>query len=121
MGFQPSRRQVLAGAGASAVAVSASALPGHPVTAHGVVYEDQHGVGPRRAGDRGIAGVMVSNGRDIAITGPGGEWTLPVEPGESLFVVKPPHWTTRISAGGAPQFSYLHQPEGSPGPLGTRF
>ena len=121
MVLRPSRRQILAGAGASALAATASPLYAHPVVARGIVYEDRRGFGPRLPGDRGIAGVMVSNGRDVTVTGPDGEWALPVEPGESLFVIKPPQWATRTSAAGVPQFSYLYQPEGSPADLGARF
>src|SRR5262249_55117164 len=110
-----------AGAGASALAASAEALPGGAVAARGIVYEDTRGTGPRRSGDRGIAGVMVSNGRDVTSTGPDGAWSLALEPGDSVFVIKPAQWTTRISAAGIPQFSYLYQPEGSPAQLGSRF
>lgn len=121
MAHRPSRRQVLAGAGASALALSASAMSSRAVTARGVVYEDGRGAGPRRPGDRGIPGVMVSNGRDVALTGPDGAWSLPVEPGDSIFVVKPPQWTTRLSPAGVPAFSYLYDPHGSPRILGSRF
>jgi hypothetical protein len=37
----------------------------------------------------GIAGVMVSNGIDVALSDAAGAWTLPVEPGQSVFVIKP--------------------------------
>ncbi|MBO0763514.1 MAG: calcineurin-like phosphoesterase family protein [Hyphomicrobiaceae bacterium] len=121
MAYHPSRRQLLAGAGASALAASASALPRDAVVARGVVYEDKRGAGPRRPGDRGIAGVMVSNGRDVALTGPDGAFALAVEPGDSVFVIKPAHWMTRTTAAGLPQFSYLYQPEGSPPQPGLRF
>jgi hypothetical protein len=119
--YRPSRRQVLAGAGASALAASSSGLASQPVIARGVVYEDRRGEGPRRPGDRGIPGVMVSNGLDVTVTGPDGAWALPVEPGDSIFVVKPPHWTTRLSSAGLPQHAYLYQPQGSPSHLGNRF
>ena len=121
MAHRPSRRQVLAGAGASALALSANARTSRAVMAGGIVYEDTRGTGPRRAGDRGIAGVMVSNGRDVALTGPDGAWSLPIEPGDSVFVIKPPHWATRTSPAGVPEFSYLHDPDGSPRSLGLRF
>jgi calcineurin-like phosphoesterase family protein len=91
------------------------------VTARGVVYEDGSGAGRRRPGDRGIPGVMVSNGREVALTGPDGDWSLPVEPGDSVFVIKPPQWATRVSPAGVPEFSYLYDPDGSPRSLGTRF
>ncbi|HEY1243493.1 MAG TPA: calcineurin-like phosphoesterase C-terminal domain-containing protein [Hyphomicrobiaceae bacterium] len=121
MAYRPSRRQVLAGAGASALATSASALPRDPVLARGVVYEDTRGAGPRRPGDRGIGGVMVSNGRDVALTAPDGAWALAVEPGDSVFVIKPSQRMTRTSAAGLPQFSYLYQPAGSQHQPGSRF
>jgi hypothetical protein len=64
---------------------------------------------------------MVSNGRDVALTGPDGAWALTVEPGDTVFVIKPPQWMTRISVAGLPQFSCLYQPAGSPRPPGSRF
>lgn len=122
MAYRPSRRDVIAGAGASALALSGSTFK-HPAiaVARGVVFEDRRGDGRRRADDPGIAGVMVSNGRDVTLSGPDGSWSLPVEPGESVFVVKPPHWITPTSLGGVPRFSYLYQPEGSPRYLRTSF
>src|SRR5262249_39404503 len=89
--------------------------------ARGTVYEDSRGEGPRRAGDRGIADVMVSNGRDVVLTEADGTWALPVGSGDHLFVIKPPHWITRLSPSGVPLFAYLHQPEGTPGHLATPF
>ena len=121
MAYRLSRRQVIAGAGASALALSGGAFTPRPAIARGVVFEDRRGDGRRRAGDLGIEGVMVSNGRDVALTGSDGSWSLPVEPGESIFVIKPPHWTTRTSLGGVPEFSYTHQPEGSARYLRTPF
>jgi hypothetical protein len=116
---------VLAGAGASALAVSANALPSQriatPAMARGVVYADERGEGARRPGDRGIPGVMVSNGREVVATGPEGEWALPVAPGDSVFVIKPAGWATRLSPAGLPEFSRLFQPAGSPAHLGTGF
>jgi hypothetical protein len=40
--------------------------------------------------------------------------------GDSLFVIKPPHWMTPVGQGGVPQFSHLHQPLGSPEGAGYR-
>jgi hypothetical protein len=120
--YRPSRREALAGAGASALALAASTAPtGAATIARGVVYEDSRGEGPRRPGDRGIAGVLVSNGRDVAATEADGAWALPIEPGDHVFVIKPPHWTTRLSSVGLPRFSYLHQPEGTHGRPGAPF
>jgi hypothetical protein len=115
-----SRRDVIAGAGASALAISGGGFAAHPAVARGVVFEDTRD-GLRRRDARGIAGVMVSNGRDVVLTGADGSWALQVETGDSVFVVKPPQWATPLSAGGVPLFSHVHQPEGSPRHLGTSF
>ncbi|HEY7548198.1 MAG TPA: calcineurin-like phosphoesterase C-terminal domain-containing protein [Hyphomicrobiaceae bacterium] len=64
---------------------------------------------------------MVSNGRDVALTAPDGAWALAVEPGDSVFVIKPSQSMTRASAAGLPQCSYLYQPAGSPPQPGSRF
>ena len=50
---------------------------------------------------------MVSNGREVVLTGPDGGWTLPVEPGDCVFVIKPPDWGTPTTSAGVPLFSYL--------------
>lgn len=111
----PTRREVIAAAGASALALSAGAgLSQRPAVASGFVFEDRSRTGTRQPGDPGIAGVLVSNGRDVVPTDPDGRWRLSVADGDSLFVIKPPHWTPPLGLGGVPQFSRLHQPHGSP-------
>ncbi len=86
--------------------------------AHGTVFDCQSDDGQRRSRDRGIAGVMVSNGRDIVITDDDGRWSLPVEAGGTIFTVTPPQWTALTR--GPAAFSYLHQPKGTPAELGLR-
>jgi hypothetical protein len=109
------RREMMAAAGASALALTMGAgLSQGPTVATGVVFDDRDGNGIRAPGDRGIAGVMVSNGRDVVRTDADGRWRLRVTDGDSLFVIKPPHWTTPTDSRGRPRFSYLHQPDGSP-------
>ena len=110
----PTRREVILGAGVSALALTAPrGLAEAPSIAGGCVFEDRGGTGARRAGDPGIAGILVSNGRDVVRTDADGRWRLPVTDGDSLFVIKPAHWTTPIGQSGIPRFSYLHQPTGS--------
>ncbi|KAB2920310.1 MAG: Cna protein B-type domain containing protein [Hyphomicrobiaceae bacterium] len=92
-----------------------------PAIAKEVVFDDRGRTGRRRPGDPGIANVMVSNGRDIVRTAADGSWSLPVAEGDSLFVIKPPSWTTPIGFGGIPRFSRLHQPHGTPGDIDYRF
>ena len=116
-----SRREIIAGAGASALALSSGDFAAPGAVARGTVFEDDLGDGTWRAGARGLTGVMVSNGRDVAITDDDGRWSLPVAAGDSVFVIKPPGWATLLSTGGIPWFAYVHQPDGSPRYLGTRF
>src|SRR5437762_13131564 len=63
---------------------------------------------------------MVSNGRDVVLTDADGRWRLPVADGDSVFVIKPPYWTTPVGIGGVPLFSYLHRPQGSPRDISYR-
>ena len=111
----PTRREILAAGGASALSLGTGlGMSGRPKAVTGVVFEDRSGEGLRRPGDRGISDVMVSNGRDVVLSDADGRWQLPVAEGDSVFVIKPPHWSTPMD-GALPRFSYLHQPRGTPG------
>ncbi len=118
------RRRALATIGAawgtflSSHRVAAAAGEVAAEIARGSVFEDQGGDGARTARGRGIAGVLVSNGRDVVMTDGDGRWALPVRSGDSLFVITPSGWTT--AAGRASQYSYLHQPAGTPAALQLR-
>lgn len=112
---RPSRREVIAGAGASTLLLTAG--PGFAsgsAMAGGTVFESRSGNVQRRQGDPGLADVLVSNGCDVARTDADGRWRLPIAPGDSVFVIKPPNWDTAHSPHGLPRFSYLYQPLGSP-------
>ncbi len=86
-----------------------------PAHAQGTVFHDRRGDGQRRAGDPGLAGVAVSNGREVTLTDEQGRWRLPVEEETTtFFVIKPRGWRTRLSAHNLPQNYYHHQPDGSP-------
>lgn len=82
--------------------------------ARGVVFEDRNGDAVRDAGEPGLAGVRVSNGRDVVVTGAGGAWQLDVEEADVLFVTKPAGFMTPVGADMLPRFYYIHQPSGSP-------
>jgi hypothetical protein len=91
-------------------------------TAHGVVFEDTDGSFRRQAGSKGVADVMVSNGRDVVRTDADGRWSLPVRDSDAIFVIKPTGWTTPIDpVTQLPIFSYIHQPQGTPASLGLRY
>jgi len=118
---RPTRREVIAAAGASALALTAGVgFAERPTVASGHVFHDRSETGRRRDGDPGIPGVMVSNGRDVVLTDADGRWRLPVADGDSVFVIKPPYWTTPVGIGGVPLFSYLHRPQGSPRDISYR-
>ncbi len=115
------RRQAIAGGAGLALAAG---LPAHAqtgaaaATARGTVFEDADGNGQRR----GLPGVMVSNGRDVVLSGADGGWSLPVEPGQSVFVIKPTGYMTPLDpVTQLPHYATLYQPEGTPADLGLRF
>jgi len=83
-------------------------------TARGSVFDDASRDGVRDAGEAGIAGVCVSNGRDVVQTDAEGRWSLPVDDDTILFMVKPEDWMTPVNADQIPQFFYIHKPAGSP-------
>lgn len=82
--------------------------------ASGVVYEDLNGNGRRDSAEPGIAGVRVSNQREIAVTDAEGAWTLPATDDTVFFVIKPQNWSAPLNEDNLPQFYYIHKPEGSP-------
>jgi hypothetical protein len=83
-------------------------------TARGVVYHDANNNQQRDAGEAGLPGIRVSNGRDIVATDVGGKYELPVDDDTILFVVKPRGWRTPLSKDMLPRFYYIHKPSGSP-------
>ena len=68
-----------------------------------------------------LHGVMVSNGRDVVLTDASGRWSLGVQPGDAIFVIKPSDYAVPVDpATHLPRFSYLHAPEGTPASLDSR-
>lgn len=83
--------------------------------AKGVVYNDVNGNGVRDAGERGVSGVLVSNGVDIVKTDRKGNYSIPVSDDAIVFVIKPRDWATPVDPGNnVPRFYYTHKPNGSP-------
>lgn len=114
------RRQAFAGVAGLALSAAAGAPAQAQAaeTARGRVFEDTGVSG----GGPGLAGVMVSNGREVVTTGADGGWTLPVLPGDAVFVIKPSGFATPVDpVTQLPRYCYLHMPEGTPASLGFRF
>ena len=89
-------------------------LAREPGWAIGSVFHDRDGDGARGADEPGLAGVAVSNGREVARTDAWGRYRLSVDDDTILFVVKPSGWRTPISSERLPRFYYIHKPAGSP-------
>jgi hypothetical protein len=128
--FLLTRRHLVKG-GAAAIALSTatpSTTPAFPVDGGqpsrmvtGVVFEDLSGAGARRPGDPGIAGVLVSNGRDVVRTDREGRYRLPVDDETIVFVIKPTGYSVPVDqAGMLPRFYYIHRPDGTPPALRLR-
>ena len=126
----PSRRELMAAAATLAAAAPARGLAAKDETVpaptcetshktvKGVVFESGTGARERREGDPGLAGVLVSNGHEVVRTGPGGGYSLPIEDGMAVFVIKPAGYAVPLDeATRLPRFSYIHQPDGTPASL----
>lgn len=95
---RPSRRDVLTtiGAVASVLTLPASAHASgadHPVIVRGFVWNADSSPTNDRVPFCGIPGVMISNSRDVVLTAQDGSWEIAATPGDSIFVIKPPHWS----------------------------
>jgi hypothetical protein len=104
---EPSRRTVVKGALATTAHVLSSSPSGDGRALTGAVFHDRTSAGVRQPGDPGIAGVLVSNGVDVAVTDGVGDWQLPARFGEHVFVVKPTDWSLLCGANGLPTLSRL--------------
>ncbi len=123
-GLELSRRDLIMATAATATLAAARAMaePAQPgvgaETATGFVFETNE------RGERGVglAGVLVSNGREVARTGADGSYGLPIEPGMAVFVIKPAGFAAPLEpATRLPRFFYIHQPDGTPAELNLRF
>ena len=113
-----SRRELLA-AGAAALAATASPeiADADERRVTGIVFEERDD-----AGRRGLAGVLVSNGRDVNVTDADGRYILPLPDEASIFVIKPKGFMPPVDPETQlPKFYRLHQPSGTPASLGLAF
>jgi hypothetical protein len=118
------RRDLLVGAAGALAASLAQASPAlaDGATVSGVVFEDRSGAGTRQDGDPGVADVLVSNGKDVAITDDAGRYVLPLPDEATIFVIKPSGYMPPVDPGSMlPRFYVHHQPKGSPDSLGLAF
>lgn len=84
----------------------------------GRVFEDTNKNGTRERGEKGIPGVMVSNGHDVVKTDLAGRYILPAKKGGlenfTVFITRPAGYMPPVDENNIPQFFYHHIPNGSP-------
>ncbi len=83
-------------------------------TARGTVFLDVNRNSILDADEAGIAGVMVSNGREVVLTGADGTYAIPAYDDMNLFVTKPAGHAVPVDEDMVPQFAYVHKLAGSP-------
>src|SRR5262245_56060249 len=120
------RRRAMKGAAALALGLTSSAQAQTTQASQrrivtGRVYESSTGA-PRQTGEQGLAGVQVSNGREIVTTDAQGRYSLAIDDEAIVFVIKPSGYGVPVDpVTKVPRFSYVHQPNGSPASLKPRF
>lgn len=82
--------------------------------AQGTVFLDSNRNSSMDEDEIGIAGVIVSNGREVVLTGEDGTYVLPAYGDMNLFITKPAGYVTPVDAQLVPQFAYIHKESGSP-------
>jgi hypothetical protein len=85
----------------------------------GVVYDDRNGNGVRDPGEIGLAGVAVSDGVDVALTGADGRYELPTRADATVFVVQPAGWRVPLTPQNLPKF--YARPAGGTEPAAVDF
>ncbi len=110
--FSTKIQKVLLVSGAMFLAVVSSGMAQE--SARGTVFEDKNHNDTLDPGETGIAGVGVSNGRDVVLTDGQGHYQLSVVDGDVIFVVKPRNFLPTIDKTNLSRFYYVYRPSGSP-------
>ena len=82
--------------------------------ANGTVFEDANRNSRLDSGERGVPGVLVSNGREVVKTNADGKYSLTAYDDMNLFITKPANYATPLDRDMVPQFNYIHKVKGSP-------
>ncbi|SKC80857.1 calcineurin-like phosphoesterase C-terminal domain-containing protein [Krasilnikoviella flava] len=85
-----------------------------PEVLNGTVFDDRDEDSTQDRREKGIAGVTVSNGRDVVTTDGKGRYSIPAYDGMTVFVTQPAGYQVPVDEDKVAQFSYNHLPEGSP-------
>ncbi len=82
--------------------------------AKGTVFIDANANSRLDKKEAGLAGVSVSNGKEVVQTDKNGKYQIPVENDNIIFVIKPSGYALPVDADNQPKFYYIHKPNGSP-------
>ncbi|MCM5662298.1 calcineurin-like phosphoesterase C-terminal domain-containing protein [Galbibacter mesophilus] len=80
----------------------------------GTVFLDQNENGLYDKGERGIANVALSNGRDVVLTNKNGDYKIKVENDQIVFLIKPSGYIPKLSEDFVQQAYQVNKPNGSP-------
>lgn len=83
----------------------------------GIVYQDVNRNGTFDEADEPLNDIRVSNMSDVYTTDRNGEFTIPVDKPDIVFVIKPTDFEFPLRENNVPDFYYLHYPEGTQGDL----
>ncbi|WP_420175790.1 calcineurin-like phosphoesterase C-terminal domain-containing protein [Luteococcus sp. OSA5] len=81
---------------------------------HGSVFHDADRDSVKDRGEKGIAGVAVSNGRKVVTTDRNGNYKITVDDNTTVFVTQPAGYQVPVDEANVAQFYYNHMPQGSP-------
>ena len=112
--FLPRCLLVMTVLAAAALRPDPAAAEPTPGVAAGTVFVDLDGNGHRGPGEAALAGVKLSNGREVVATGADGRYRLPVREGDTVFVIKPAGYRVPGGDNGLPRFWTHHFPDGGP-------
>jgi 3',5'-cyclic AMP phosphodiesterase CpdA len=82
-------------------------------TVRGLVFDDRNLNGMHDAGEPGVGGVLVSNGREFVRTGADGSYEIGLLPNHDLSIVQPSGWRVPTDTRRVPQFFYIHKEQGT--------
>lgn len=87
-----------------------------PSFVNGVVFHDKNGNGHYDGAiDLPLAGVAVSNGKDVVVTNEKGEYKLPFRDNAATFVIKPRNWSVSVDENNMPLFYKFYSSSGLSG------
>jgi len=81
--------------------------------AAGKVFVDANRNSKMDEGEAGVAGVLVSNGREVVAPDADGTYELPSYDDMNLFIPKPAGYSPPVSENMIPQINYIHKMAGS--------